>query len=69
MILKWFKNRDEKSGVDYIAINPEHVVSVIQDEPGPDGTPLTQIYMVTDLVFTVEGKCEDIVGKLTERDY
>jgi hypothetical protein len=67
-MLKWFNNHDEKSGVDYVAINPEHVVSVLQDLPAPDGTPLTQIYVVTDLVYTVVGKSEDIVGRLNERD-
>lgn len=68
MVLKWFKNFNDGSGVDYVAINPEHVISVLQDVTEPDGTQLTQIYVVSDLVYTVEGKCEDIVSRLTEKE-
>lgn len=68
MSLKWFKNYDENSEVEYIAINPKYVVSVLKDLPAPDGTELTQVYMLPGMVYTVVGNDIEIATELSDEE-
>jgi hypothetical protein len=65
MALKWFKN--EQNG-RYIAINPEHVISVEELRVENNGQKVSEINVAVNAKYKVFGTIDDVVSKLNEKD-
>lgn len=68
MALKYFTNAYKGNSSDTIAINPDHVVAIFEAEYEQNKQIVTNIYVATNLVYSVEDKYLDVVARLNERD-
>ena len=65
MALKWFKNEQNER---YVAINPQHVVSVEELRVENNGQKISEIYISPNAKYKVFGTIDEVVGKLNEKD-